>query len=155
MNLVRMPECVVLVGLQGAGKTTLYRERFGATHTHVSKDLWPNARNREARQRRLLAETLAAGRSVVVDNTNPRAADRAPLVAIGRSHGARLVAYYFDVGPRAALARNAKRPGRARVPPVAVFTTAKRLEPPTREEGFDALYRVTLDQRHTLVVTEL
>ena len=32
---------MILVGLPGAGKTTFYRERFAATHRHVSKDLMP------------------------------------------------------------------------------------------------------------------
>jgi alpha-D-ribose 1-methylphosphonate 5-triphosphate synthase subunit PhnL len=36
-------ECVILVGLLGSGKSTLYRERFAGTHLHVSQDLWPNA----------------------------------------------------------------------------------------------------------------
>ena len=27
-----MIECIILVGLQGAGKTTLYRQRFAASH---------------------------------------------------------------------------------------------------------------------------
>ena len=36
--------------------------------------------------------------------------------------------------------RNAARVGKARVPQVALFVTAKRLERPTPEEGFDALH---------------
>jgi hypothetical protein len=55
-------ECIVLVGLQGAGKTTLYRQRFGASHAHVSMDLFPNARHKSARllrERRSTASILA------------------------------------------------------------------------------------------------
>ena len=66
-----MLECVILVGLQGAGKTTLYRQRFAASHAHVSMDLFPNARHKSARLLRELARALDDGRSVVVDNTNP------------------------------------------------------------------------------------
>ena len=33
--------------------------------------------------------------------------------------------------------RNRGREGKARVPDVAIFTTRKRLVPPTIEEGFD------------------
>lgn len=139
------PELVLFVGLQGAGKTTFFRERFAATHAHVSKDLWPNARRAEARQQRLVDEALAAGRSVVVDNTNPRRADRAPLIALGRGLGARIVGYFFDATTREAVARNAARIGRQRVPDVAIFTTAKRLERPGLDEGFDELWRVRLE----------
>jgi predicted kinase len=147
-----VPECVILVGLPGAGKTTFYRDRFANTHAHVSKDLWPHAKQRDVRQQQMVEALLAAGRSVVVDNTNPRREDRAALIAIARTQGAKLIAYFFDVSTRAAAARNQARTGPGRVPPVAIFTTAKRLEPPTRSEGFDELYRVTLDETHAPVV---
>lgn len=133
---------MVLIGLPGSGKTTFYRTRFAATHRQISKDLWPNARRREARQQRVLDEALARGESVVVDNTNPSRADRAPLIEIARARGARVVGFFFDVPTREAVARNAGRTGRDKVPNVAIFTAAKRLEPPVPAEGFDALYVV-------------
>jgi hypothetical protein len=40
------------------------------------------------------------------------------------------------------VARNAARPEPDRVPKVAIFVVAKRLEPPTADEGFDAIERV-------------
>jgi predicted kinase len=137
-------ELVLFIGLQGSGKSSFYRERFAATHVHVSKDLWPNASRREARQRRLIAQVLAQGRSVVVDNTNPSSEARAPLIALGREHCARIVGYAFASDLKLCLARNARRQGRARVPEVALFATVKQLRWPSRAEGFDALYQVTL-----------
>jgi predicted kinase len=88
---------------------------------------------------------LRAGRSAAVDNTNPRAADRAPLIALARAEGARVVAYVLLTPAKEAAARNRARVGPARVPDVAVFVTAKRLEPPTPGEGFDAVYGVRAD----------
>jgi predicted kinase len=64
-------DVVILIGLQASGKTTFYRQRLAADHPHVSKDAFPNARNRQRRQMRLIHDALAAGRSVAVDNTNP------------------------------------------------------------------------------------
>ena len=87
---------------------------------------------------------LARGCSVVVDNTNPTAAERAPLVALGQAYGARIVAYYFASDLADCLARNAGREGRARVPPVGLYATVKKLEPPRRDEGFEALFQVRL-----------
>jgi predicted kinase len=135
-------DCVILVGLPGAGKTTFFRDRFAATHRHVSKDNFPHARDRARRQDALVREALAAGASVVVDNTNPSAADRASIIRIARELGARVVGYYVDASTREAVARNRSREGRARVPDVAIFACAKRLEPPRLQEGFDELHTV-------------
>ena len=137
-------ELVIFVGLQGAGKSTFFRGRFAATHEHVSKDLFPNNKNRSRRQGELVEAALGAGRSVVVDNTNPTPEDRRPLVELGRGFGAGVFCYHFSSGVRECLARNARREGRARVPDVAIFATAKKLIPPSREEGFDEIYAVRL-----------
>ncbi len=132
----------MLTGLPGSGKTSFYRAQFAETHVHVSKDLMPNARNRNARQLALVTAALAAGRSVVVDNINPRPEDRAPLLAAARAQGARALAYVLETPVREALARNRSREGRARVPDVAIFIAAKCLRAPTTEEGFDDVFRV-------------
>ena len=142
-----MAECVILIGLPGSGKSTFYRERLAATHELISKDLWPNARQRDSRQRRQLDAALAAGRSVAIDNTNLTIRDRSAIIGAARNHRARVIGYFFDVSTRACVARNANREGRAKVPNVAIFAGAKRLEPPTQTEGFDELFRVTMDAR--------
>lgn len=137
-------ELIIFVGLQGSGKTTYYHEHFAATHVHVSKDLMSNARNRDAKQMMQIEEALAAGRSVVVDNTSPTIESRAPLVAAARRHGARAIAIYFDPHIPTVLARNQKREGRARVPVPAIFATKKKLVAPTTAEGFDEVRVVTM-----------
>ncbi len=148
-------ECIILIGLPGAGKTTFYRERFAAGHSHISKDLWPNAGGREARQQKLIDELLAGGRSIVVDNTNPTAAERARIISAAKTRGARIIGYFFDISTRAAVARNANRTGRSKVPNVAIFTTAKRLQPPKLTEGFDEVYRIELTEDRKFRVTKV
>jgi predicted kinase len=138
-------ELVIFVGLQASGKSTFFRERFAADHEHVSKDLFRNNRNRNKRQKELIKAALGAGRSVVVDNTNPTVEDRRPLVGLGHGFGARIVGYYFESAVRECLARNARREGKERVPDVAIYATAKNLVPPAREEGFDELLYVQLN----------
>lgn len=98
-----------------------------------------SARDKNARQQALIDDALATGRSVVVDNTNATRAERAPLLALARKHGARAVAVFLDAPVADCRARNAARAGRARVPDVAIFATLRRLEPPTTGEGFDAV----------------
>ena len=109
-----MLELVLFVGLQGAGKSSFYRERFADTHLHLSKDTWPHARRREERLRRLLREALSEGRSIVVDNMNLSRPDREPLLKIGHEAGAFNVGFVFEPDFAACFARNAGREGRAR-----------------------------------------
>ena len=133
------PELVIFVGLQASGKSTYYHAHFAATHVHVSKDLMPTTRSRDAKQEQLIEAALSEGRAVVVDNTNPTPAVRAPLVQLGRKHGARVVAYYFETTVKDSVARNRLREGKARVPDVAIFVTAKKMVPPGKDEGFDEI----------------
>jgi len=138
-------ELVVFVGLQASGKSTFFRERFAESHQHVSKDLFPNNRNKNRRQEHLLRAALSAGRCVVVDNTNPTLEDRRALIGLGGEYGARIVGYFFDAGVRECIRRNEIREGKARVPDVAIYATAKKLVTPSIEEGFDELLCVQLN----------
>ena len=73
----------VLCGVQGSGKTTLYRDRFLATHVHVSMDVL-RTRRREAAFLELCLETR---QPFVVDNTNPTPAARRRYVEPARQPG--------------------------------------------------------------------
>jgi predicted kinase len=125
-----------MVGLQGSGKTTWVADHLAGTHAVVSKDHWPRARRREARQQRVVAQLLAEGRSVVVDNTNPSPAERAPLIALGHAAGVPVRAVWVDTPPEEARRRNDARPAATRVPPVGLHATLARFVPPTSDEGF-------------------
>ena len=139
-----MLECAILVGLPASGKTTFYQTRLASTHLHVSKDNWPNAPRKGARQARQISEALSQGRSIAVDNTNPAVEDRRTIIDQARAHGARVVGYYFDASTRAAVGRNRGRTAAARVPDIAIFAAAKRMVEPRSDEGFDELYRVSI-----------
>ena len=81
----RSMEAVILCGVQGSGKTTLYRDRFLETHVRVSMDLL-RTRAREAAFLKMCLETRML---FVVDNTNPTVADRARYVAPAREAASR------------------------------------------------------------------
>ncbi len=134
-------ELVILVGLQGAGKSTFYRTRLAGSHDLVSKDRFPHNRRPARRQRQLVEAALAAGRPVAVDNTNATVAARAELIALGRAAGATVTGYYFESVLETCLERNRRREGKARVPDVALYATRRRLTTPSLTEGFDRLSR--------------
>jgi predicted kinase len=145
-------ECVIFIGLPASGKTTFYQQRFSTTHRHISKDHWPTASNKDARQAALISTALSESLPVVVDNTNPSVADRAAIIALAREHGARIVGYYFTATTREAVGRNRGREGKQRVPDVAIFTKAKRMVTPELAEGFDELYAVSIREDGTFEV---
>ena len=135
-----MAEVVLLIGLQGCGKTTFYRETLAATHALVSKDAMSrSARRKEARQRRELAALLADGHDVCVDNTQPSAAERAGVIAVAAAHGARVVGHWWPPDPALSRRRNAARPDP--VPEVGLSAALARWEEPDPGEGFDVLVR--------------
>jgi predicted kinase len=137
-----MPPLVIFIGLQAAGKTTFFTQRFAATHTLVSKDRLRNNRRPDRRQRVLIEEALARGENVVVDNTNPSRAERVAIIEIGRAHTARVVGFFFTASLSECRARNSIRPPTTRVPDVGLLAAAKRLSPPMFDEGFDELWAV-------------
>src|SRR3954454_3763684 len=132
-------QAVVLCGVQGSGKTTLYRDRFLDTHVHVSLDVL-HSRSREAELVRLCLETRMP---FVVDNTNPTAADRARYVAPARAAGFTVVGYLVEVDFALAGARNAGRAGRARIADSGLRDVARRFVRPAPEEGFAELWHAT------------
>jgi predicted kinase len=132
-------EAVVFCGVQGSGKTTLYRERFLETHVRVSLDLLRTRRREEA----FLRCCLHTGQRYVVDNTNPTPGERRRYVEPARAAGFRVIAYLVEVDPAEALARNAQRSTGKRVPVAGVVGTGRRLLRPTLEEGFDELWHAT------------
>ena len=131
-------EAVILVGVQGAGKSTFYNERFSGTHARINLD---ELKTRE-REREFFAEYLRAKRAFVVDNTNTREADRARYIAPARAAGFRVVGYFLEATLKDAMRRNASRSGKAKVPVPAIAGALNRLEPMRKEEGFDQIFRV-------------
>lgn len=137
-------ELIIYIGLQASGKTTFFRTSFATTHELVSKDLMGNKRNKSRKQTQLIEAALQAGRSVVVDNTNPTLEDRALLIELGKFYGAEIIGYYFQSQLNHCLERNQQRSGKALLPDVAIYATIKKLIRPSYAEGFDKLFHVQI-----------
>ena len=143
-------EAVILIGLQGAGKSTFYRERFLTTHVHISLDVL-KTRHRE---RTLVKDCLEAKRPLVVDNTNPTRTERGNYIVPAKQAGYRVVGYYFQSRIEDCHRRNRQRLGGEQIPLLGLLGTAKRLEIPRFDEGFDELHYVRIGDHGQFIVEE-
>ncbi len=101
----------MLIGLPGSGKTSFFNFAFAGIAIHISKDLLKNNRIPTRRQMVLLEDALRNGENEVIDNTNPRIIDRAPLIDIAKTHGAEVNGFVFPSNVKESLARNRLRAG--------------------------------------------
>ena len=133
-------EAVIFCGIQASGKTTFYLNRFFKTHVRISLDLL-TTRNKET----LFVNTcLRIHQRFVIDNTNPTKAERKRYIELAKTQRFTVIGYYFQSAIEASIERNASRKGKENVPEIGIRGTHKRLEPPSCDEGFDALYKVTI-----------
>lgn len=140
-------EAVIFCGIQGSGKSAFFKEHFFQTHVRISLDL---LRTRH-REKIFLTACLESGQRFVVDNTNPTRAERAVYIQVAKNKKFTVIGYYFSSRAEEALARNALRSSEARVPDIAVKGTLAKLERPSLNEGFDALYYVGIeDEKFTV-----
>jgi predicted kinase len=143
-------EAVIFIGLQGAGKSTFYWERFFTTHLRINLDMF-KTRHRE---RRFLQTCIETRQRFVVDNTNPTRTERQVYLEAARQAGFRVIGYYFQSQIEDCKRRNAQRPVEERVPVPGILGAAGRLQIPSREEGFDVLHYVRIDDNGRFVVEE-
>jgi predicted kinase len=80
---------------------------------------------------------------VVIDNTNPTAADRRRYIPAARQAHFKITGYHFTSSLDSCLQRNENRPDR-KIPAEAIIATYRRLEPPSYDEGFDDIYEVEI-----------
>jgi aryl-alcohol dehydrogenase-like predicted oxidoreductase len=146
-------EVVLLMGMQGAGKTEALSQWVTRGYQRLNRD------ERGGTLRALnaaLEERLAAGaRRVVMDNTYVTRAQRREVIEAAWRHGARVHGVWLDTPlPQAqvnVVRRMLTQHGRLLAPeelkgkdpsqlaPNALFRTAREMEPPAQDEGFEVL----------------
>jgi predicted kinase len=136
----RRPTLAMVSGIPASGKSTFAKTRL-AHLTRINRD---DAEDRGV-QMQAFAEAIEAEASIVVDDTNTTKAIRSEFIVPALAAGYRIEGYQMESNVDACLERNANR--EAYVPPVAIHTAAKRLEPMTWDEGFDEISDVRIIER--------
>jgi predicted kinase len=143
-------EAVIFIGIQGAGKSTFYKQRFVDTHVRINLDMLKTRHREEL----LLKACLEAKQSFVVDKTNASIAERARYILAAKAYRFRIIGYYFRSNFEEALERNNRREGKAVVPEKGLHDFLKRFQKPSFKEGFDEMFHVRISENSEFVVTE-
>jgi predicted kinase len=143
-------EAVILIGIQGAGKSTFCRDRFFNTHVRINLDMLKTRHREEL----LFDACLAAKQSFVVDNCNPSGEDRRRYIEPAKAAGFTVIGYYLQSKVDDCKERNEKRAAGQVVPLKGLLGAAGRLQLPSFEEGFNKLYYVKVDGNGGFLVEE-
>ena len=133
-------EAVILVGIQGTGKSTFFKERFFNSHVRINLDM---LRTRH-REKLIFEACLEAKQKFVLDNTNLTRETREKYIVRAKARGFKITGYYFQTDLKRAIDRNRRREGKAKIPEKGLLGAFKRLQLPQVEEGFDELFYVSI-----------
>ncbi|MBU3846838.1 MAG: AAA family ATPase [Candidatus Acinetobacter avistercoris] len=133
-------QLIIFTGVQASGKSSFYLLNLSHLHLRISLDML-KTRHRE---NIIFEACLASKTKMVIDNTNPTKLDRARYIQRAKEAGFEVISYYFETDLASTLQRNSHREGKAKIPEVGVRATFKKLEVPSRDEGFDALFKVKI-----------
>lgn len=137
----------IFIGIQGSGKSSFFPERFFSTHVRISLDLL-KTRHRE---QTLLDACFRTEQRFVIDNTNPAREERQKDITAARANRYEVIGFYFQSKVSDCLQRNSDRSASSRVPDVAILSTARKLELPTRDEGFNRLFHVQMEDQRFVI----
>jgi predicted kinase len=143
-------QAVIFIGIQAAGKSTFFKERFFDTHVRINLDMLKT----RYREKQFLDTCLKAKQSFVVDNTNPTINDRERYILPAREANFTIIGYYFESKIIASMQRNNRREGKQRIAEPGILAAYDKLQIPTLREGFDQLYYVKIDPKGKFVVEE-
>lgn len=143
-------QAVIFIGIQGAGKSTFYKQRFVDTHVRINLDMLKTRHCEEL----LLKACLEAKQSFVVDKTNASIEERARYINAAKAYHFRITGYYFRSNFEEALERNNKRVGKAIVPEKGLHDFLKRFQKPSFKEGFDEMFHVRIGIDGEFIIAE-
>ena len=141
------PEMIIFIGIPASGKSTFYEQNFAATHTRISLDILKT----RFREDEMLGKVVNSGKSCVIDNTNVSVPERKKYIDIAKKHGYKIIGYYFRSAIDECRIRNNRRQGKKKVPEIALRNKIAHLERPFKQEGFDELFYVKIENNNFVI----
>ena len=126
-----------MIGIQGSGKST-FCQKFLADYKRINLDTLKT----RYQEQMAINECFEAGKSFVIDNTNPTKDDRKKYIMQAKMKGYRVLGYFMESKLKACITRNNQREGKACIPVKAIVATSNKLQLPECDEGFVELYFV-------------
>lgn len=139
----------IMIGIQGSGKSTFYHNFLSKDFVRINLDTL-KTRHRE---KLLIEECIADGKSFAIDNTNPTKEDRQRYIPLAKAAGYKIIGYFMESKLKKCIERNDMRQGKEKIPTLAIVSTSNKLQMPSYDEGFDELYFVKNDGK-IMTVTE-
>ncbi|MCL6234558.1 AAA family ATPase [Acinetobacter sp. ANC 5579] len=133
-------QLIIFTGVQASGKSTFYMLNLYHSHLRINLDML-KTRHRE---NMIFEAGLASKTKMVIDNTNPDQEARARYIQRAVDAGFEVIAYYFETDLDSTLKRNSLREGKAHIPEVGVHATYRKLQVPSRDEGFDQIFKIKI-----------
>ncbi|WP_180157923.1 ATP-binding protein [Acinetobacter sp. YH12045] len=133
-------QLIIFTGVQASGKSTFYMLNLYHSHLRINLDML-KTRHRE---NMIFEAGLASKTKMVIDNTNPDREARARYIKRAVDAGFEVIAYYFETDLDSTLKRNSLREGKAHIPEVGVHATYRKLQVPSRDEGFDQIFKIKI-----------
>ncbi len=134
-----MPAMIIMMGIQGSGKSTFCAARF-PEYTRINLD---TLRTRKKEQDALRL-AISRKENIIIDNTNPTKSDRKKYIEAGKASQYKIVGYFMQSRLEKCVERNNSRTGKEKIPAIAIACTSNKLQMPDYEEGFDELYFVKI-----------
>ena len=136
----------LISGIPGSGKTTLAHQLAEQYNAIVhSYDALPGANTKASMDGsvkqawlKAIREDLQVGNSVICDGLNLTVAERKEFLSTFADIPCKKVLFVKIVPLETCLQRNRER--EARLPDFVVEQSAERMEAPTKDEGWDAIY---------------
>jgi bifunctional polynucleotide phosphatase/kinase len=130
---------IILTGYPASGKS-FYTNNILSDYVRVNRDTLKTI----PKCIKMCRENLQNNKSVVIDNLNNTKESRKIFIDLANECGARCVSIHINTSMETSMTWNSEK--EIKVPKIVYYTYRKKFELPEKEEGFDELYSVSMEE---------